>query len=151
MSQRLISRSPDLKRLRDEGYDVAVVAGHLLLRDVPYLNATREIKRGVLVSTLTLANDLTCAPDTHVVYFIGSYPCHVTGAEIEQIRHGGRHELARDLVVDHSFSNKPIGGYLNYYDKLTRYVAIIAGPALEVDPSIRIQSYPVIECDEKES
>jgi hypothetical protein len=151
MSQRLISRSPDLKRLRDEGYDLAVVAGHLLLRDVPYLNAAREIQRGVLVSTLNLADDVTCTPDTHVAYFIGSYPCHVTGAEIEQIRHGGRHELARDLVVNHSFSNKPIGGYLNYYDKLTRYVAIIAGPALEIDPSIRIQSYPVIECGEEES
>ena len=40
MSQQLISRSPDLKRLRDEGYAVETVGGHLLLNDVPYVTAT---------------------------------------------------------------------------------------------------------------
>ena len=36
MSQPLISRNPDLLRLQEEGYDVAIVAGHLVLRNVPY-------------------------------------------------------------------------------------------------------------------
>lgn len=151
MSHRLISRSADLKRLRDEGYDTGIVSNHLVVRDVPYLDAQRKVKRGTLVSTLHLANDVTCAPDTHVAYFIGDYPCDVRGAEIEQIRHGGRQELGRDLVVDHSFSNKPNGGYPDYYAKMTRYVAIISAPALELHPLVTAQTYPVIECTEQES
>ena len=35
MSRSLISRSPDLKALADDGYDVGIVSGHLVIRDVP--------------------------------------------------------------------------------------------------------------------
>lgn len=52
MSQRPIDRSPDLKRLRDEGYNILVRDAYLLMRDVPYVNAAREIKRGVIVAAL---------------------------------------------------------------------------------------------------
>src|SRR4029078_11060934 len=39
-----LSLSPDLKRLRDEGYEVRVTeAGHLVVSHVPYANADREI------------------------------------------------------------------------------------------------------------
>jgi hypothetical protein len=151
MSHQLISRSADLKRLRDDGYDVAIVSNHLVVRDVPYLNSKHEVKRGILVSTLHLANDVTCPPDTHVVYFVGEYPCHLNGAEIAQIAHGGRQELGRNLVADYSFSNKPSGGYPDYYAKMTRYIEIISASAKAVDPSATAQTYPVIECTEEES
>src|SRR5690242_19173715 len=36
VSQQLISLSPDLKRLRDEGYNLEIRGGHLLVKDVPY-------------------------------------------------------------------------------------------------------------------
>ena len=39
MSQRPISRSRDLKRLRDEGYDLEIRSGYLLAKDVPYVNS----------------------------------------------------------------------------------------------------------------
>ena len=35
MSQLLISRSPDLARLREEGYDIEIRSGYLLVKDVP--------------------------------------------------------------------------------------------------------------------
>jgi hypothetical protein len=151
MSHRLISRSPDLKRLRDDEYDVGIVSNHLVVRDVPYLNSKREVKRGVLVSTLHLANDVTREPDTHVAYFIGEYPCHLTGEEIDQIRHGGRQDLGGGLVTDHSFSNKPPGGYPDYHAKMTRYIEIISAPARAVDPEATAKTSPVIECAEEES
>ena len=72
MSQSLISRSRDLKRLRDEGYDLEIRSGYLLVKDVPYVNSRREVKRGILVSTLTLAGDVTTTPDNHVAYFARS-------------------------------------------------------------------------------
>ena len=54
MSQQLISRSADLKRLREEGYDLEIRTGYLLVKDVPYVNSRKEVKRGILVSKLTL-------------------------------------------------------------------------------------------------
>ena len=54
MSQRPISRSADLKKLRDEGYDLEIRSGCLLVKDVPYVNSKREVKRGTLVMKLVL-------------------------------------------------------------------------------------------------
>jgi len=51
MSQELISHSPDLKRLREEGYFVQIQGGFLLLRDVPYVNAQQQVRTGTLISS----------------------------------------------------------------------------------------------------
>ena len=71
MQSALISRSPDLLRLRNEGYEVEVRSGHLLVHGVPYLGATGAITYGTLVSDLTLAGDATSRPGNHVAWFIG--------------------------------------------------------------------------------
>lgn len=71
-TQKLINHSPDLKQLKDEGYSIEVKHGvFLLVHDIPYVNAEREIRFGTLVSNLNLAGDVTIKPDTHVIYFIG--------------------------------------------------------------------------------
>ena len=57
MSQQLINRSPDLKKLRDEGYEVEIRSNFLLVKNIPYLNSAKEVKYGVLISELTLAGD----------------------------------------------------------------------------------------------
>ena len=137
MSQRLIDRSPDLIRLQNDGYDVEVFAGHLVLRDVPYLDANRCVRRGLLVSTLTLAGEATAAPDDHVALFAGDYPCDASGSMLEKIRHqSGKRQLGGGLEVDHSFSSKPVTGrYADYYEKMTTYVAIISSPVRSIDPT----------------
>lgn len=153
MSQQLISRSPDLKRLRDEGYDVEVRGGHLLIKRVPYVNSSKDIKFGTLVSTLSLTDNVTILPDTHVVNFAGDHPCHKDGSEIVQIKHSSnRQELDRGLVVDHMFSSKPTtGAYKDYYEKMTTYAAILASPAQSIDPAVTAKTFPVIESQEEES
>jgi len=55
MSQKPIGHSRDLKRLRDEGYDLEIRSGYLLVKDVPYVNFSKQVKRGTLVSKLMLA------------------------------------------------------------------------------------------------
>src|SRR4051812_11244050 len=108
MSQELINRNDDLKRLRDEGYEVEVRATYLLVRNVPYVNANKEVKRGILVSALELAGDRTVKPSDHVALFAGEHPCTREGKEISQIKHSSSIQtLGADLVVRHSFSNKP--------------------------------------------
>jgi biotin operon repressor len=47
MLQQLIDRSPDLKQLRDEGFEIEVKGGYLLIHHIPYVNQSREINYGV--------------------------------------------------------------------------------------------------------
>lgn len=74
MSRRLISLSPDLTRLREDGYDLDIRNGYLLVQDVPYVGAGAQVKRGVLVSNLDLAGDGTVRPQDHTMKFIGEFP-----------------------------------------------------------------------------
>ena len=153
MSQQLISRSPPLKRLQEEGYDLEVRANYLLVKGVPYVNSGREIKRGTLVSELTLAGDVATAPGSHVAYFAGGYPCRKDGSEISQIRHSSVDKrLADELLVNHMFSSKPItGSYRDYYEKITTYVAIISSPAESLDSNATARMFPLIVPTENES
>lgn len=152
MSRQLINRSDDLKRLRDEGYDVEVRSNYLLVKHVPYVNSAKEIKFGTLVSELTLAGDLTTKPQTHVAYFIGEHPCNKDGSKIVKIQHQSREQsLDHNLIVQHSFSSKPPGGYKDYYDKMTTYLAIISSPANSIDSNVTARTFPVIQSKEDES
>ena len=153
MSQQLINRSPDLKRLRDEGYDVEVRSKYLLIKNVPYVNSSKEIKFGMLVSELTLAGDVTTTPSTHVAMFSGDHPCNKDGSEIVKIKHqSAQQQLDHDLVVQHSFSSKPTsGGYKDYYEKMTTYINIIFSPAHSIDSTVTATTFPVIESEEEES
>ena len=137
---RPISRSRDLNDLRDEGYDLEVRSGCLLVKDVPYVNSGKEIKRGILVIKLVLADDQTGKPDTHVAYFSGEYPCNEDGTPIEKIRAGsGAQSLAEGVTIEHTFSAKPKpdDAYPDYHAQVTTYVAILSGPAHRIDPSKR--------------
>ena len=154
MSAQLINRSADLKRLRDEGYDLCIVGGHLLIKDVPYVNTSREVRRGTLVSKLMLAGDVTTKPDTHVAYFVGECPCDQTGRTLSKIINSSTPAaLDRDLMVDHTFSAKPKPDdfYPDYYQKITAYVAILSGPAQAIDPTVTAQTFPTIEAQAEES
>ena len=153
MSQQPISRSADLKRLRNEGYDLEVRSGCLLVKDVPYVNSRKEVQRGVLAIKLVLADDQTGRPDTHQAYFSGDHPCNEDGTEIDKIKHGsGANSLAEGVTVNHSFSAKPKPGdsYPDYYAQVTTYVAIISGPARRIDSALTAKTFPVIE-PERES
>jgi len=153
MSKPPIDPSPDLKKLRDEGYDVEIRSGYLLMKDVPYVNAGKEIRRGILVSKLTMAGDVTAAPGTHVAMFAGEYPCDENGRELDQIRHGNGRQLADNLVVQYSFSSKPVGGvrYKDYHEKMTAYAAILLSRAQAIDPTVTAQTFPVFAVEEEES
>jgi tRNA A37 threonylcarbamoyladenosine dehydratase len=148
MSQQLINRSPDLKRLRDEGYTVEVRDAHLLIHNVPYVDSQRQVKLGTLISTLCLAGDVTHRPDNHIAYFIGDAPCSAAGVPIQQIQYvDSPQQLTGDLRVDRAFSNKPREGYRDYYHKMVTYAAILAGPAEAIDPTATPKAFVAIKSD----
>jgi hypothetical protein len=152
MSHSLINRSEDLKRLRDEGYEIAVDGAYLAIPHVPYLDSKRMICYGTLVSTLHLAGDRTARPDTHVVTFAGSFPCHADGSPIVQIAASSQpQQLTTALTIDHTFSSKPAAGYSDYYEKMATYIRIVGTPVRSVDPSVTARTYAVIETSAEES
>ncbi len=152
MSQSLINHSPDLKALVNDGYEVAIVADHLVVYNVPYVNSKRHVKRGTLVSVLELAGDTTTTPSTHVAMFAGEHPCDREGRELKKIKHGsGRSALGDGLAVDHSFSSKPVDGYRDYHHKMTTYIGMISGPARSLDPNATAQTRQVIQSDNSDT
>jgi hypothetical protein len=152
MSTELIDRNSDLRQLRDEGYAVQIKDGYLLLKDVPYVNASGKVCRGVLLSTLTLAGDVTQRPDSHTVWFAGETPCDKDGKEIEGIKHSSTNGQAMaGLKTSFMFSNKPADGYANYYEKMTRYADIISHPAAAIDEAATPKSGSVVTATDSQS
>ncbi|MEW5425135.1 ThiF family adenylyltransferase [Amorphus sp. 3PC139-8] len=146
MSRQLISRNDDLKALRDDGYEVAVQAGHLVLRHVPYVNAQKQVKRGTLVSVLELSGDATVKPSDHKALFAGEHPCDKDGRRLKQLEHSSnRSKLGGGLTVDHSFSAKPKdgNGYRDYHHKMQTYAEMISAPARAIDPNATARTYIV--------
>jgi len=149
MSPALFSRNRDLKRLRDEGYFVQQRGGYLVMRDVPYADARREVRTGTLISTLALAGDDTQKPDTHVVHWNGDFPCCADGTPIQGISHAsGAFDLGHGLKATHSFSSKPDGGYLDYHHKMTSYASLIVGPAAVLKPGATTRTFREPEVEE---
>jgi hypothetical protein len=152
MSNKLVNRNPDLKRLRDEGYEIEVRGGHLIVHHIPYVNSNREVKIGTLISTLELNNGIVLKPNTHQIYFMGEHPCNNDGSILSAISHSvPNQQLFEDIILNQYFSNKPPNGYENYYDKVTRYIELIIAPAKSIDPNVTANTFKVIECSEDES
>ena len=146
MSQQLINHSSDLKRLRDEGYEIEVRGGYLLIHHVPFVDQNRKIQYGVLVSTITLSNNYrTGTPENHIVHFIGDNPCEINGTVITSIQHNNSTTvLSNQITVNRSFSNKPAAGYPDYYQKVKRYADIISAPAKYLDSLVTERTFKVI-------
>lgn len=147
MSASPINLSPDLGRLVAEGFELEIVAGHLVIRNVPFVDGTRQIRRGALISELKLAGNVAQRPATHVIMFAGGIPCDKNGRELVQINQKQRQVIDKDLTVECTFSSKPPDGYANYYEKLTVYVAMIVSQAQAIDPDARAETWRVIASD----
>lgn len=150
MSQQLIVHSPDLKQLRDEGYIIEVKGGYLLIHHIPYVNSSKEVKFGTLVTTLTMSGTKVTRPDNHVIHFIGEHPCENDGRKMTGIQHASNiQDFGNGIVINHSFSNKPNEGYSDYYKKVSRYEEMISAQARSIDKTVTARTFkPVIDSEE---
>ncbi|RSV41110.1 ThiF family adenylyltransferase [Sphingomonas sp. ABOLE] len=153
MSQQLISRNPDLKRLSDEGYAVEIVGGHLIIRDVPYVTETRRVRRGTLISRLDLAGDRTIAPTDHFVWFSGGAPCDSGGRELIAMSHPRDEvDLGAGLRADRYLCSLPVSGeFRDFYEKMTTFIAQLTAHAQAFDPSITARVHHVVRAPPKHS
>jgi hypothetical protein len=149
MSLRLINHSLDLKRLRDEGYFIQIQGALLLLREVPYVNAQRQVQVGTLISNLNLTGDVTQYAGDHVVYFDGEFPCNADGTQIHQIVISSNPvDLGHGVTAKHTFSSKPPNGYTDYHHKMATYAAILSAPAAVLQPGVSARTFRVPDEEE---
>lgn len=136
MFRKLVSRNPDLQRLVDVGYAVAFDSNHLLVRDIPYLDADGALQWGAFVAKLEFVDVDAVTQTDHQVFFAGSVPHELDGRAIPNLG-GGETTIALspaalDVIVQRSFSNKPskTGRFEDFFAKIESYVAVVCGPAI---------------------
>lgn len=149
MSAAVISLNPDLKRLQDEGYELEVHDGCAIVRNVPYLDHTRTVQRGTLVSPLKMSGDHVCYDGNHTIYFHGSIPHHKSGERMDAIYHSATPKTLAGVPVDMMFSNRPPTGYKNYYEKFMRYIELLSAEAKSIDSTVTAATFKkVVSCDD---
>jgi ThiF family len=153
MSQALISRNDDLRRLRNEGYEIRILDGLLLVAHVPYVNARPSVHFGTLVVPLSLDGDITTRSRDHTARFIGEAPCDENGNLLSKVINSMISEQLSDgTVMKVRFSQKPACGYYeNHYEQVTTYIALLGGPAQALDPKATARTFAVVETHEEDS
>ena len=147
MSLKPTNLRDDVARLIADGYEVSIEHSHLVMHNVPYVTASKTVKLGMLVSTLDGSYTDTVRPSDHVIMFGGEYPCDKTGQPLENIRNASKNEnIANQWTINHRFSSKPKRGhYVDYYEKMTTYAAILSNHAAAIDPDCTPRTHRVIE------
>lgn len=149
MSNSPIDRNPDLQRLVAEGYEVEVVASHLVVRNVPFVDKDAQVRRGSIVSELAEASR---TPGTHVIMFAGGVPCDKNGKVLDRVVIGtDKNPIAPDLVIDCTCSAKPPEGYPDYYKKIVSYVGIFQNEAQAIDKSATARTWRVTKNEDPDS
>jgi hypothetical protein len=152
MSPRPIVLDPDIQSLQDEGLNVEVVQGHLLVHQVPYVNANRQVARGIMVTELAGNIGALGKPGSHQIWFVGEVPCYANGTPIKTLkRTEGPKDLWLGFTAQHRFSNKPYGDPnfpLTYSAKIRHYLALIAPEAKVIEPDATPYLFePVVSFD----
>lgn len=145
MFHELVSRNEDLRRLVDKGYAVKFDSGHLVVRDVPYLDKDKNLRTGALVTKLVFVDKVQVKQQDHQVFFCGAHPHNADGTPIPNLGGGAAQLTLTDasLVVERQFSNKPLtvngthdpNGFPDFFAKIESYTQVISGPAQQLHPS----------------
>ncbi|MCL5884433.1 MAG: ThiF family adenylyltransferase [Deltaproteobacteria bacterium] len=138
MFQKLVSHNDDIRRLVEKGYAVAFDSNCMVIRDIPYLDDHRQLQTGAIVTKLVFKDNERVTQTDHQIFFAGSIPHNLDGTPIPNLG-GGPTQLVlgkacSDVVVQRSFSNKPkvAGKFIDFFEKIESYTAIISGPAMEL-------------------
>lgn len=159
MLLKLVSHNDDLHRLRDRGYALAIDSNHLIVRDVPYLDAKGELRGGAIVAKLEYIDLDRVKQVDHQIFFAGEAPHDLNGTPIPlgggpiQI---GLSETSKDVVVQRSFSNKrKVNGnlvaYVDFFENIETYVGLISGPAMDRFPQATPYTFRTVDASTESS
>lgn len=146
-SREIIEANADLKRLFDEdGFELSVKGAHLFVQSVPYLDAKRQVRRGVLVFELNMKDDLLVGgPKDHTAHFVGDYPHYADNTPITGIVHSQSSFNLSGVTAQFYFSSRPSQADANHRDKVHRYAELLSTPAREVEPGVTAQTRKLVE------
>lgn len=138
MSASRIARSPDLVRLTEEGHDLALLNGLLLVRGLPYVGQTLEVLEGTLVVPLHLRADVTAPPPSHTVSWIGQTPHSIDGSVMTNLVASDRGlHRAPNVEPTHGLCIKPPGReFRDYHELVTTYARVLGAQAEAVSPGV---------------
>ncbi|MCW4013974.1 MAG: ThiF family adenylyltransferase, partial [Candidatus Bathyarchaeota archaeon] len=75
-------------------------------------------------------------------------PCDSNGVKIPYLINSTQNHLIESgLVANFSFSQKPKGGYNDYYEKMTTYIRMLESHVHVIDNSITSKTFPVIRSE----
>lgn len=149
MSVAVISRNPDLKKLQDEGYELEVCEGCAIIRNVPYLDSSKSVQYGLLVSPLNMSGELIHYDNDHTIHFQGTTPHRASGEALNALILNHAKRAYAGISTNMQFSNKPAAGFRNYYEKFTHYIRILTAEAQAIDPSVTATTFrKVVFCDD---
>lgn len=157
MLKTLASHNPDLQRLLEKGYALAIDSNYLVVRDIPYLDSAGQLQWSAFVGKLILEDQTRVRPDDHQIYFAAPRPFGLDGQVVRGLG-GGEAQLnlserCRDVVVRQSFSHKLKEGgqrrpYVDHFEKIESYVAMVCGPAMA---RFGVNPYTFRDCEEEMS
>ena len=147
MSATLTSLNPDLAKLEAAGYRLRIVQGnsnHLIVEGIPAVNRKGEVVTGAIYSPLELdASGRVRNPvANHQCWWIGDDPpCDATGRVMDELIANPEPEPKGDGIttrVGMSRKLKTATGHIqypDYFEKVTTYVALVWGPAAQINPA----------------
>lgn len=136
MSSVPLALDPDLSRLLDDGYEVAIQGNHLIVRHIPYVSADRTVAYGFLAYPVSVSGDQIVSQTDHRIWFGGSHPHTAAGTALPMVTPEVR-EITDGLRADFMLSSKPASGaYADQYSKVIAYVRIVSHEALAIDPDV---------------
>lgn len=141
MSDVVADHNSDLKRLQNEGYEIEIKQGCCIIYNIPYLDSTLSIKKGIIVSPVIVAGDTIKYDNNHVAYFAGSMPYRKSGEPLSAIINSPNNTIFAGIQMNYMLSNKPVGGYKNYYEKFSNYINIIVSEAQAVDSTVTAKTF----------
>jgi hypothetical protein len=147
MLSSLASHNKDIEKLLKKGYAIGIDSNYLVVRDIPYLDEHKNLKKGAVISKLVFLDSTQVRPENHVVFFCGSHPCQSNGGAIPNLG-GGAATLAltaTDISVERTFSNKPPDGYSDHFEKIESYVTLVSGPAMQLYPDATPLTFRSVE------
>lgn len=145
MSSLLINlKHEDIVKLQNDGYTIEINSGHLIVKDIPYVNSHAEVKEdGILICSLDQSGQNIIKPSCHTIYFCGEYPCNKNGETLEKIRNTDERKSISKYTTSFRFSSKPkgIGKYDNYYHKITTYANIVSFHAEALNENVTAKRF----------
>ena len=139
MSNSPIDRSPDLTSLKVARYPLELRGAYLIIKNVPYLeNAAGQLARADMVTSIEFADNTATAPSDHTVWWTGNPPFRADGSSMESYLScrtwAEGHDIGEGVTAYMQWSRKLVvngkkRAYVDYEEKVTTYIAEVAGQA----------------------